>query len=365
VKIETLSIHRYRLPFRRPLRLATTTLSDRRGLLVHLVGAGGIEAWGEVAPLPGFSPEVLADAEAQLKAVAGRLTESDLPMACLDLADRLDWWPRSGSVEFGIASAVLGLVAGERRVPVRSLIGPAPRDSVAVNALLDGDEKECLRATERLRAEGFSTFKLKVGRRPLLTDVNRVRAVRKAIGSDCTVRLDANRAWSREEALAFAREVVDLDIEYVEEPFQHGSLNAPELDTFPVPIALDESLMHCDPEALMPQPALRALVLKPTLLGLERAMQFAWRARAIGMMAVITSAFESSVGCAMLAECAACLNGGAEGDDVAVGLGTLDVFAEDLLEQPVTVTEGRIQLPAAQETGPRIRTDVLKEVFRV
>ena len=88
-----------------------------------------------------------------------------------------------------------------------------------------------------------------------------------------------------------------------------------------MPAALDESLVAFDPALLTADSRIAAFVLKPTLLGLDGALGLAERAASLGIRAVVTSSFESSVGLRILAECAAGLNRGA---DVAIGLGTAE-----------------------------------------
>jgi len=60
----------WRRPLRRPIRTAQGTIAERRGLYLTLTDATGAEAVGEAAPLPGFSPDTLAEARAALEAAA-------------------------------------------------------------------------------------------------------------------------------------------------------------------------------------------------------------------------------------------------------------------------------------------------------
>ena len=87
-------------------------------------------------------------------------------------------------------------------------------------------------------------------------------------------------------------------IEYLEEPLRDPRplLTSGGASSFPVPIALDESLVTCDPRELASLRGIHALILKPTLLGYERSRRFAEVAAAAGSTAVVTSTFESSLG---------------------------------------------------------------------
>jgi O-succinylbenzoate synthase len=241
---------------------------------------------------------------------------------------------------------VLGLVGAERGVPLRELLRADARNTVRVNALVAGDEDACYDQVVRLSGEGFRAFKLKVGRRRLDEEIRLVGGVRELVGEEATLRLDANRAWRLEEALVFGRAVARSNIDYIEEPTadvralrDHAARHG-----FPLPVALDESLRTLDPTELRELGAIgwaKAVILKPTLLGLERTLSLAEEARRSGLRAVLTSSFESSVGLGILAEVAASLNGD---DDVPMGLGTASWLADDLTEEPLAPVGGRIDL---------------------
>jgi L-alanine-DL-glutamate epimerase-like enolase superfamily enzyme len=96
---------------------------------------------------------------------------------------------------------------------------------------------------------GFTTLKMKVakdfGARPD-EDLDRVRAVRQAIGPSTRLAVDANQAWSAADALAFARRIADLDIAWFEEPVHSANRAALRkvCAASPVPVAMGESENH-------------------------------------------------------------------------------------------------------------------------
>jgi len=197
-----------------------------------------------------------------------------------------------------------------------------------------------------------------VGRGPLAEDIAMVREVRSLLGKKTVLRLDANRAWSMEQAIAFAAGLSDMPIDYLEEPV--GSLELlVRLSKEPImtlPLALDESLLDMDPDDLFRLPKIKAVILKPTLLGFEKAMQFARAAVRVGMTPVVSSAFESGVGMAALAQIACALNQ----EDVAAGLDTLDWFVEDLLLIPLSIENGRVAVPGLPNTSRALKGHLIQ-----
>ena len=78
--------------------------------------------------------------------------------------------------------------------------------------------RELVKEMEGYVDEGFRVVKMKVGGAPFREDVERVAAVRKALGPDIGLMLDANNAWHAYEAIRFGRAVEDYQPYWFEEP---------------------------------------------------------------------------------------------------------------------------------------------------
>ena len=103
---------------------------------------------------------------------------------------------------------------------------------------------------------------------------------------------------------------------------------------------------------------IRAVILKPTLLGLERATAFAREARRIGAEPVVSSSFESGVGVSILAQFAAALGA----DDTLAGLGTLRFLERDVLFPSVAIEHGRIDTDSLPDIAIALDLSRLTEV---
>jgi L-alanine-DL-glutamate epimerase-like enolase superfamily enzyme len=165
-----------------------------------------------------------------------------------ELSQRLHWVGRGGLVSTAIAAADIALwdcLARERDLPLHTLLG-SHRDSIpaygsgvnlgySVEQLLDEVRAFCDR--------GFDAVKVKIGL-SAEEDAERVRAVREAVGDRCRVMVDANMAWSLDEAARRLKSLEEYDIAWFEEPLSadnvqgHAALQL----TSPVPIAAGESL---------------------------------------------------------------------------------------------------------------------------
>ena len=327
--VSTVSLYRYTLPLTPPLPLGGETHSRRRGLLVRLGTRQGAAGWGDAAPLPGFSPETLDDVVEQARAAAPEWTGRHVPEPDDDLSGLLGALPMGtncpASLRFAAESALVELLAAARKTSPAAVLG-TPRASVSLNALITDPENEGSAQAARLREHGYPAVKVKVGRESVEEDVRGLRAIRKALGVDTALRADANRAWSMEQAVAFAEATQDLGMAYVEEPLTNPAC-LPELAArTDLPIALDETTRENEASVLRDDAPVAAVVLKPTLLGgLRATLRWCHAAQANGVTPVISAAYESGIGLRTLVALAAM------GPDAPAGLSTYDRLSSDII----------------------------------
>ena len=360
VTIASCRIFRYRLPLAAPLPLAGRVIHERAGFLVRIESDSGTSAWGDVAPLPGFSRESIGEAEAELAAWVGRLRGTRFDPR----GDGLEPWlgyesgvAASPSVRFGLETALANL---SRRMEDRSASELACFDgAVPVNGLLAGSREQVLADARRLRDGGCRAVKLKVGSRPVAEDVDLTSVVRSVIGDGMELRLDANRSWSLEQAVAFGRAVGDTNIEYLEEPLRDPAHLADFFDATGISVALDESLLELRPDDLDGRPEVGAVVLKPTLLGgISRAREWVTKALALNVRPVVSGCFESGVGLLALAEFA----WSSTGDTVPAGLDTYRWLDADVVRPRIPFQPGAIQWSSALARAHRIDGSRLSEI---
>lgn len=364
MNIHSFGIFRYRLPLAQPLQLKGKSLSYRDGLLFCLTDVHGHLGWGEVAPLAGFSRESLEEAVDQCCYLRDHLSRTDLPDRLELLDGGFDRWlgpmVLAPSVRFGLESAILNLIARERKTSVAQLLTSECRSVVSVNALLAGEKEQMLDATDRFLVDGYTAFKLKIGGHSIDTAIELAELVREKIGDQCLLRLDANRSFDIKQSYYIMDALAGLNIDYFEEPaanFEQVRMLM-RVSGLPVPIALDESLLEIDPMDLLSYPLIKAVVIKPTLLGLDRAVQFARVAGSRGIQAVFSSSFESGVGISMIANLAAAICP----QDIPAGIGTLDRFHRHLTVDQLKIQDGRIDPVEYGRIGQSINTDLLEMI---
>ena len=252
----------YALPFREPYMTARGTLTRREMVLLRLRDEDGFEGLGEAVPLSLRGGVTIADVVRELErtplsiadALAGRSAIErgvlrgvgaglSLPARCALSTALLDLTEKRDRTD---AAATLSPCAATRRW------SPGRPPAVAQEAL-------------RWAADGFGTFKLKVGAGE---DVAQVEAVREALGPEAKIRLDANAAWSLEEATAILAAVEPLGIELVEQPVATIEEAARLAATTSIPLAGDESIVTVvDAEAAVAAGAFATTGIKLSKVG--------------------------------------------------------------------------------------------------
>ncbi|GAA3105545.1 o-succinylbenzoate synthase [Pseudonocardia yunnanensis] len=232
---------------------------------------------------------------------------------------------------------------------------PEPvRDRVPVNCIVPAVGPE--RAQEIVRASGCSTAKVKVADAPgsLPDDLERVAAVRDALGPRGAVRVDANARWDVDEAVAAIRALDRAagGLQYVEQPCRTIEELAAVRRQVDVPIAADESIRRAeDPLRVAVAGAADIAVLKCAPLGgVRRALAVA---EACGLPCVVSSALETSVGLA--AELA--LAGALPDLDLACGFGTGALLTADVVADPLVPSDG--WLPVLRQAPEPVHREAL------
>lgn len=213
----------------------------------------------------------------------------------------------------------------------------AVRDSVPVNCTVPAVGPQ--RAAEIVAASGCATAKVKVAERgqSLADDLDRVEAVRSALGPSGRIRVDANGAWSVDEAVTALRSLARFSLEYAEQPCASVEELAQVRRRAAVPVAADESIRRAaDPYRVRDLDAADVAVLKVQPIGGVRACLGI--AERIGLPVVVSSALETSVGIAAGVALAAAL----PELPYACGLATVSMFTADVVAEPLVPVKGRL-----------------------
>jgi L-alanine-DL-glutamate epimerase-like enolase superfamily enzyme len=322
---------------RAPLRTSYGDVRERGAYLLTLTMADGVTGRGEAAPLEPYDGVPLDIVGAALERYAEVLSDDrgrsgpQLLDACREVADL----PQAlAAVDLALWDAA-GRRAGK---PLCELLTDDPLEHVPVNATLGAtDRAGAAAAAARAVEAGFECVKVKVG---VGDDAGRVAAVRSAVGDTVAIRLDANGAWTVEEAVAHIDVLARAGLELVEEPVSGIAELRAVRERVPVRVAMDETAGE---HGAIASGAADAVCLKISRAGgISALLAQAALVRATGAEAYLASTIDGPLGIAAAAHCAAALK-----VELPCGLATLELLdGED--DGALPIHHGRLRVP----TGP-------------
>ena len=177
------------------MRMLGRALTFREGLILQIKDAQGNHGEGEIAPLTGVHLESLEDAEINLvNILEGKKAELKvLPSVCFGL--EMAW------------NGYLAKIQDQKFFPKK--LKPLP-----VNALLTSDLDDLKTLAEQLNEANYKAVKMKVGVKSIEEEIKRILILKTHLNHHISLRLDANRAWTLDEALEFASGIKGIKIEY-------------------------------------------------------------------------------------------------------------------------------------------------------
>jgi o-succinylbenzoate synthase len=274
-------------------------IEQRLGLRVMLRDALGHSGFGEAWPLVAAGTESLRETDAAARTARRALLHRTLPLpAVLALLERE--LPDAPAARAAFDIAAHDLAARRRGVPVAVYLGAPAEAEVAVNAMLGaGDIAETVGLARAACDAGYRALKLKVGAAALSADVARVAAVRAAVGAGVCLRVDANGAWTKEEALDVLGALARYDVSLVEQPVRADALDALAYvhARSPIPVAADESLATAEGRARLLGGALASVAVIKLMVqgGLGPAAALCAAARRCAVRTLVTTTLDGPV----------------------------------------------------------------------
>ena len=224
-KIKKVTCHVVAAPVERPFTSSRGWLYKTRGsCIVEIETSDGIVGWGEC-----YGPSAVAKAYIETQfapRIIGR-DAFDVEVIWEDLYNRIkDYGARgmSTSALSGIDIALWDIIGKSCGRPIHKLIGGAHRTEVTAYAtglyFIDMDRliEEAVEEANEFVEHGFVAIKMKIGLGSPKLDIERVAAVRKAIGDDVRLMVDANHCFTVPQAIRLGRELEKLNVEWFEEP---------------------------------------------------------------------------------------------------------------------------------------------------
>lgn len=304
----------YTLHFRFEAGTSRGTLTQKTSYIIRLCDDEdlSIVGYGECGPLTGLSYDDRPDFVKCLDQYCREFNELDLQLFSWNLPIVLNQIisPRFPSILFGFETAMLDFLAGGQRLIHASEFTTGQR-ALPINGLIWMGSPAFMRQQieEKLRA-GYTTIKLKIGALDFDQECELLAMIRERYTADqITLRVDANGAFTPQEAMGKLEKLATYDLHSIEQPIRAGQTDvlADLCRHTPLPIALDEELIgqmeYVHKYRLLKKIQPQFVVLKPTLLGgLRHCDEWIELAGRLNIGWWITSALESNIGLNAIAQ---------------------------------------------------------------
>lgn len=243
MNITQITLYRFDIPLKAPISISLGTIEHARNILVEIQTSEGVTGWGEGSPFWMIVGETqasgLAAAEDMARLLLGR-NPLDIE-GCINALTR--YLPGHPTTRSAFDMALYDIAAKAARMPLYQFLGGSKRDLVTDETIYINTPERMVDDALRIQAKGAEAIKVKLGTN-LRDDVQRIEAIRKAIGDQTPIRTDANQGWDVVTASAILRAIGDWNVQYCEQPIRRHDITGLRQvrKNSPVPIMADESL---------------------------------------------------------------------------------------------------------------------------
>ncbi|MGM0928250.1 MAG: enolase C-terminal domain-like protein [Actinomycetota bacterium] len=355
MKIERIEAIPYAIPYTHPLKFASGEVTTAEHVLLRVHTDTGLVGVADAPPRPYtygetqasivaiveqvFAPQVtgmdVLD-RGKIHAVLNRTIHNQVAKGALDIA----LWDLMGKAMETPVHKLLGGYTDHMRVS--HMLGFRPAEELLDEALRFGEEY------------GITTFKLKVGRRPLGLDIEACHVLREGLGEDVDIYLDANRGWTANEALEVLRRTEGLGLSLLEEPCDAKEAMSRRrlVEKSPIPVVGDESVPTAgDVSRELLSGGCNAICIKTARSGFTEAQQILGLCTGLGVDVTMGNQIDTQIGSL------ATVTFGAAHEATSRRAGELSNFldmADDLLAEPIRIENGTISVRDVPGVGAAI-----------
>jgi L-alanine-DL-glutamate epimerase-like enolase superfamily enzyme len=274
LQIETIELYKFLIPLKEPFIISLGAEYNAQSVIVVIKTKEGITGFGECSPYAAINTETV-DTCMIVGQLLAKILKNENPLDiknCIQCMDKVIYG--NTSIKSAFDMALLDIASQYAGVPLYKYLQTLYTQLFDSKELKkNGDKKEEVKKKDlftdytisigevdkmaadalRFKEQGFTIIKIKVGGNPEL-DIERIKAVRKAIGNDIALRIDANQGWKVKDAIEVLKSVKKCNIQFCEEPIARWNfMKLPKVRmNSPIPIMADESCGdHHDAERLI------------------------------------------------------------------------------------------------------------------
>jgi L-alanine-DL-glutamate epimerase-like enolase superfamily enzyme len=309
MKLARLTIHQSPIPLTEPFVISLGPLTHANNLLVRAETDTGLVGWGEASPFPTIHGETMEGGYEIARFLARLLLGTDPRDAAgfTALMDRAITGNTCVKSAFDVACYDLAAQAAGQ--PLYEYLGGKNDKPLHTDYTVSlGPQDTMVSKAHWIKNQGFPVIKLKLGAG--LRDAETVLRIRREVGPEIPLRLDANQGWTTDLAITILRQLGNLNIQHCEAPIPRRSfLDLAKIRAAsPVPLFADESCWdHEDAQRLLDLEAIDGINIKISKSGgLYKALKILRVAEANNVPVQIGGFLESRLGFTAAAHLALC-----------------------------------------------------------
>ncbi|MBW1960329.1 MAG: hypothetical protein JRJ04_02640 [Deltaproteobacteria bacterium] len=353
MKITHIDVFLVNVPLRAKFTTSQSSRTHQRSVVIEVHTDTGLTGLGNVDPSPKYSDESAEEIVSCLKdALIPAMLHKDPRNIVLCMAELDRKTAGHYHAKAALDMALHDLTAKELGIPVYRLLGGAVCESIPLVSSWIGHvpAQEAADMAIQHVEQGFRTLKIKVGKQ-IEEDIQRVRAVRKAVGADIQLRIDANEGYTPQQAIRAIKGFTPYGILYCEQPVSrddwHGMAQVRK--AVDVPVVADEAIV--EPKDIIQAVEKEAAdIVKLKVMkngGLYRTGRMAWLAGVLGLKCVLGHGFTLGINSLSEIHLAASL------PNIMMPIETTGMLkvVEDIISEPIHVKNGSVRLSQAPGFG--------------
>jgi L-alanine-DL-glutamate epimerase-like enolase superfamily enzyme len=298
--IRQIEIFKAQIRLKKPFVISLGAFLYAENILVRVTTSEGTVGFGECSPFASINGETMDSCFIVGEILAKRLIGENAlePAACLQIMDKVIFGNTSIKSALDIALYDIASKASGQSL-YRYLGGNADKKIFTDYTVSIGNPEKMAADAQAIKERGFRFIKVKVGNNGM-ADLKRIAAIRKAIGNEIPLRIDANQGWGEKEAVETLNSLAPYGIQFCEEPVPRWMfMELPVIRKLsPIKIMSDESCLdHHDAERLIGLSACDYFNVKlGKSSGITNAIKIIRLAESNGMKVQIGGFLESRLG---------------------------------------------------------------------
>ncbi len=310
--IERIETFRIAVPLTKPFKTALRTVTVAESIFVKITCDNGIAGWGEAPPTLVITGDSLGSIEAAINEVIKPfLLKKNLLNYEAVFQGLKTIMVNNTSTKAAVDMALYDCISQNCGLPLFQFLGGYRNEIETDFTVSVNSPEEMGEDAVAYMNNGFNCLKVKVGIGEIDSDIERIREIRRRIGKDIKIRLDANQGWKPKDAIKAIRKMEDLglDIELVEQPVKADDLDGLKKVTDSV-----ETLIMADESVFSPKQAFEVIKTRSADLiniklmksgGIYQAQMINQMAETAGIECMVGSMIETRLGITAAAHFAA------------------------------------------------------------